>query len=108
MVPAAVPAHTGMGVRGTAGREGEGRAAGASRTQMFREAEQGVQARVAVEAEVPADEVEGTARWEMAVHHGSVGGATAGSAVGTVTGPALIPGLVTTIPCDALEENRKK
>ena len=44
----------------------------------------------------------------MEGYHGSVGGATAGLAVGTVTGLALTPGLVTTIPCDALEENRKK
>ena len=108
MVPAAVPAHTGMGVRGTAGREGEGRAAGASRTQMFREAEQGVQTRVAVEAEGPADEVEGTVRCEMEGYHGHVGGARAGLAVGIATGPERIPGMVSTIPCDARDKNRKK
>ena len=108
VVPAAVPAHTGTGVRGTAGREGEDRAAGASRTQMFREAEQGVQAQVAVEAEVPADEVEGTVGWEMEGYHGHVGGARAGLAAGIATGPERIPDMVATIPCDAHEENRKK
>ena len=95
-------------MRGTAGREGEGRAAGASRTQMFREAEQGVQARVAVEAEVPADEVEGPARWEMEGYHGHVGGARAGLAAGNATGSERTPDMVATIPCDAHEENRKK
>ena len=96
-------------MRGTAGREGEGRAAGASRTQMFREAEQGVQARVAEEeAEVPADEVEGAARWEMEGYHGHVGGARAGLAAGNDTGSERTPDMVATIPCDAHEENRKK
>ena len=108
VMPAATPAHAGMGVRGTAGREGEGLAAGASRTQMFREAEQDVQARVAVEAEVPADEMEGTARWEVEGYHGHVGGARAGLAAGIATGPERIPDMVATIPCDAHEENRKK
>ena len=96
-------------MRGTAGRKGEGRAAGASRTQMLREVEQGVQARVAeVEAEVPADEVEGAARWELEDYHGHVGGDRAGLVAGSDTGSERTPDMVATIPCDAHEENRKK
>ena len=64
--------------------------------------------RIAVEAEVPADEVEGTVGWEMEGYHGHVGGARAGLAVGIATGSERIPDMVATIPCDAHEENRKK
>ena len=108
MVPEVVPAHTEMGVRGTMSRGGEDYVAGALRKRRFREAEQGMQAYVAVEAEVPADGVEGTVGKEMEGHDRSVGGATAGLAVGIVMGPELVPDMAIRIPCDAHEENRKK
>ena len=89
-------------------RGGEEYVAGALRKRRLGEAEQGMQAFVAVEAEVPADGVEGTVGREMEGHDRSVGGATAGLAVGIVTGPEQVPGMATRIPCDAHEENRKK
>ena len=67
-----------------------------------------MQAHVAIEVKVPADEVEGTVGREMEGYHGSVGGATAGLAEGIATGPELIPDMVTRIPCDAYEENKTK
>ena len=108
MVPEVVPAHTEMGVRGTMSRGGEEYVAGALRKRRLGEAEQGMQAFVAVEAEVPADGVEGTVGREMEGHDRSVGGATAGLAVGIVTGPELVPDMAIRIPCDAYEECRKK
>ena len=44
----------------------------------------------------------------MEGYNRSVGGATAGLAVGIVTGPEMVPDMATRIPCDAYEENRKK
>ena len=104
----AVPAHTEMEVNGTVGGDGMDYEAGALRKWRFGEAEQDMQAHVAVEVGVPADEVVGTVGREMEGYNRRVGGATAGLAVGTVTGPEQVPGMATRIPCDAYEENRKK